>query len=296
MDNRRLKIFTIGVITLAAISRLVYLGIFPPGGNNSFWLRLPTSVAGITSIILLMLLIQKLSKNTRLSLVSGLMLSVMPWHIEQSRVYSTAMLGLTVLMIGALVYMYAQGKLIKLIVALATSLVFYFVYPDFWLFTQNGSLPTLNNYLNNMFKLISVEFLFFKNDSFWSGGFRMMGALLPSFIPLLIVGLFTVFQKLQLRHWRYFIPVAVIWLISAANPLFPEGREFFLIIPYLALVLAIGVIKVIEQLKISTIVIKVLITVLMFFVSYEYILFTHFYTTHYSQRIGNEIPHEKLVF
>ncbi len=296
MGDRRLKILTIGVIILAAISRLVYLGVFPPGGFNSFWLRVPTAVAGTSSIMLLMWLVQRISRNKLLSLVSGFMLTIMPWHIEQSRVYSQAMIGLTVLLLGAIIYTATRMKLLKIIVAVVTGLGFYFVYPQFWIFKLNFKLPIFNDYLGNLFKLVSVEFLFYKNDSFWSGGFRTWGVFLPSFIPIIIVGMLSVFEKIKVRHWNYVLLAAVIWFLSGANPTFPEGREYLLITPYLAVISAFGVIKVFGQFKSSNIILRTLIIALLLFVIYEYALFTHFYTTHYSQRIENEIPHEEIAF
>lgn len=288
--------YYLGVVGIATLLRIPYLGVFPPGEVSIFITRLATALVSIVSILIFMLLVHKLFGKTNVTVTSGLVLTMMPWYIEQSRVYSPPMLGLTALLGGVLCYLYLRKPLLRM-TGLAVSLaIFYIVYPDFWLFSQKFQLPGIFNYLHNLFKLISVEFLFYKNDSFWWGGLRNWGALQPTFIPLFIIGLFEIAKKIKFTHIRFTFPFLIIWFIAAANPKFPEGREFFLITPYLGLIVSFGVIKVFEQYKISKIITKLLIIAYLLFITYEYTLFAHFYVKHYSLRIENEIPHEKRDF
>lgn len=288
--------YYLGVVGIASLLRIPYLGVFPPGQDSILVMRLATALMSIVSILIFMLLVHKLFGKTNLTVASGLVLTMMPWHIEQSRVYSQPMLGLAVLLGGIVCYFYLGKSLLRLMGSVFSLVVFSLVYPDFWLFSLTWQLPEVSNYLHNLFKLISVEFLFYKNDSFWWGGLRNWGALQPTFIPLFIIGLFEIAKKIKFTHICFTIPFLIIWFIAAANPKFPEGREFFLTAPYLGMIITFGVIKVFEQYKTSEIITKLLIIAYLLFITYEYTLFVHYYVKHYSLRIENEIPHEKRDF
>ena len=57
-------------------------------------------IADPNSEALLIKLVQVLTRDSRLGLISGLVYSFMPWHLEQSRVYSPVLLGLTAILLG----------------------------------------------------------------------------------------------------------------------------------------------------------------------------------------------------
>lgn len=296
MDRSRVKWYFLAILLLAALLRLSFLGTFPPGGEGAFWLRLPTAFAGIASIGLLIYLVQKLANNPRIGLLTGLVLTIMPWHIEQSRVYSHQMLGLCTVLAGAALIIHIKQKAIRLFLLLATIAIFYVVYPSFWMFNSNWDLPTFREYLGNLFRLVSIEFLFFKNDSFWSGGYRTVGALLPTFIPFFLIGVWVALQEVRLRHLLGFMPGIIFLVLAAANPLFPEQGEFFMITPYISLICALGIYKLFEHIKSANFALKAILIVLLLSFCYEYVIFTHFYIKHYSSRVKNEASYETRIF
>lgn len=288
-----LKLFV--VVGISLVVRLFWLTSYPPSGADALWLRLPSALSGVITIILLILLVWRLTKNTAYALLSGLFLSLMPWHIEQSRVSSEAMLGLLVLLAGGLLWTVASCKKCKLVLVISISIIFFRAYPSFWLFHPPFTFPTLFEYLGNIFKLVSAEFLFYKNDSFWLGGLRTTGALLPSMLPLLVIGIGVALQKFNVKMLGWLILGFLILGVSAASPLFPEEREFFLITPYLAVLLGLGALQLVHFWK-KSLLIKCIMYFYFALIIYDYVLFAHSYIIHYPQRIEQEIPYEKRTF
>lgn len=283
------------LLTVASLLRLLFIGVFPPGAENVVLLRLPTSVASLVSIVLLMVLVFKNTHNKKLTFWSGFWLAIMPWHLEQSRVYSEIMFGLVVLLGAGILWQIGKCIKCKVVIIAAAGIILWRVTPSIWIFHPPYNLPSIIYYVSNLFKLLSVEFLFFKNETFWLGGFRTIGVLLPSTIYIFLIGLFQLAKKTNTKIFPYFAFVS-IWLLSAANPTFPEGREFFLIVPFLSIVLGYGTIKSIELYQKSSLIIKSILLLFFSFTVYEYIYFFHYYIVHYSQRIENEISNEQKAF
>lgn len=284
------------LLAIAAFTRLWKLGSFPPGGENAFWLRLPTAIAAVSTILLLTQIVNYLSGNRRLAVLSGAGLIFMPWHFEQSRVNSPAMLGLAILLAGVIIWIHTNQNSVRLISLIGIAGLFRWVYPQFWLFGWPIQLSNLQYYLGNLFKLISVDFLFFKNDAFWIGGIRTVGVMLTLTLPVFILGVYKAVFKFKLRLWPLLAGAIIIWLIAAANPTFPEEREFFLITPYLALITAFGTLKLFEYFKDPNMLKKVFLAVYAFLILYNYILFLHTYTAHYSKRIEIDMPQNERLF
>lgn len=296
IKNKKFLLRFVLIIVLTSLIRLPYLGTIPPGNVNALWHRLPTALSGILSIILFTLIIKIKLKNNQLALMSGLMLALMPWHIEQSRIFSPVMIVSMVLLMTVLLWNFVYFKQYKFLIAICALIIIYFVYPSFWLFKLQYNLPNISNYLSNVFKLTSVEFLFYKNDSFWLGGFRTIGTMLISTLPLLLIGIYQIMPKLNKKSRPFIVIFFAILLISAANPFFPEEKEIFLIYPYLALLTGFGVIKLFEQLKSSNRINKIVIIVYLIVLSYEHVWFFHMYSIHYQNRIKNEINFKNINF
>ena len=281
---------------LLVVTRFGLLGILPPGGANSFWFRLPTACASVLSIIFATLIIYKLSANKKLVLFSGLFLAISPWHIEQSRIYSPAMLGLTVSLGGVFAATLTRKSFVRLLILVITGVMFYLVYPSVWIFNGIHFSLTINEFLQNLFKLISVDFLFYHNDSFWAGGFRTQGVLLVSYLPLLLPGLWYLLTNFKVSHIRLLLPFLIFWILAASNPLFPDQREFFLVIPYLAVATAYGAVVFFQEFESGKFIVKTMLIMFAVFFVYEQILFFHWYTVHYHNRIKNERIYELEKF
>jgi len=69
-------------------------------GLNEFGTRIPSAVAGVICVYLLYLVLQKLFKNEKLSLLGSLILSISPWHIHFSRGAWEINLSLTLTLAG----------------------------------------------------------------------------------------------------------------------------------------------------------------------------------------------------
>lgn len=285
------------ILFTAVFLRLGGLGRLPPGGENALFLRLPTAICGIASIGLMILIVRKLSERYDVALISGFVLALMPWHIVQSRIYSPPLIGLTVILGGIWFYLNVTHKALKLGGIVITLLLFRMFYSDLWLFHEIRFAPTIPQFLNNLFKLMSVEFLFFRNDSFWWGDLRTWGTQLPSLIPLLGLGLIATIRTVKLSQILltcfYFV---CVWFVAAADPAFPETREFFLAAPLFAVISAIGVIKLYDYFIGKSTLVKAVICLYIAFIAYEHLIFFHFYTVHYVLRVGNEIHYAKMAF
>ncbi len=290
------RFYELVILIVALGIRLPYLGSLPPGASSAFWLRLPTCIVSIFSILFFMELINKLSRNTMFALIGGLVFTFMPWHIEQSRVASEATSGLAVILAGGLTLSYITQKYLKYLVLILTVLLFYFVYPSFWVFAYPLKLPSPSFYLANLFKLVSFDFLFFRNDAFWLGGLQSYGVFLPTTVWLFLVGLLTLAKQIKIMHIKYLLGFVFIWLIASANPLFPEQREYFLSVPYLAIVMSLGILTFFRWMGKTRKILKIFAIFYILLVLYDYALFTHFYITHYNLRIKQEVLYEKRDF
>ena len=65
-------------------------------------MRLPFALLGILSVYVFYLLIRKYSKNIKFALVSSFLLTVAPWHIIESRIFSWGMIVFTLVTAGLL--------------------------------------------------------------------------------------------------------------------------------------------------------------------------------------------------
>lgn len=286
----------LSIILFATFLRLTWLGTLPIGKEGALWLRLPVALSGIVSVFLFIYCVQKYFQNVKLALIAGLVLTLLPWHIEQSRVISGSMIGLTFILGAISVSLSFPSKRVLATTLVLSPLILYLVYPDFW--PYQGKLPdlSLTFFLANIFKLISVEYLFYRNDSFWLGGLRDRGVLLSSCLPLFGLGIYQTLKKLRRIHLRLILPFIAVLFIAAANPMFPEQKEYFLISPYLALIVAFGVLYMIDHFISSNMFIKAILIIYIIFLLYDHLLFYHYYTVHYAQRIQNEIPKTEITF
>lgn len=284
------------ILLIASCIRFPGLNLIPPGQSANLVLRIFSAFSGVISVGLVMLIIKDRTKNISLSLISGLILCFMPWHIEQSRVVSGVNSGLTLILFYSWVYWYLPCRICKIFLFAAFTIIFWRIYPSFWIFSGNWTLPTFTEIMGNLFKLISGEFLFFKNDTFWRGGLRTYGVMLPGFIPAFMLGIYLIFKKQGfIKYAKWYLLFIIIWVLSAVSPNFPESREYFLILPYLTFICALGFYHLIENSK-KRLIFRILFISYFMFIIYEYILFTHFYTVHYQQRIKEEFQYAKINF
>lgn len=107
-----LRIWNLGNIPLGLSLQEVHLGTFL---SSALLIRLPFVIAGIASIYTFYLIARKLFDNENLALVSAFLLGVIPWHVQESRIFSW---GIVLLLAGEvialLVIKFLGKKTIKL--------------------------------------------------------------------------------------------------------------------------------------------------------------------------------------
>lgn len=227
-----------------------------------------------------------LLRSIKLALLWSFVLAIQPWYIQESRIFSLT-LQVTLLFVLASIFceIKIQNKIAKYLLITAP-LSLTLLRPEF--FRSINSINSLfnNNFINNIFYPLSFRFLFFQNDSFWWGGVREIGILLPFFIPFFIIGLFGIPELTKLH--RYLLVWFIFFLLlNALNPIFPEGRYFFPVMPILTLIIVAGIKQLLPHL--NRVKVKILLVILLFLFIYNYIDFLHTYTVHYRLRVNTDI-------
>lgn len=92
-----------GYIYMTSISEKLF-------GLTPFAVRLPSALFGTLTVVAFFFLVKILSKNTSLSLVSALLLTINPWHIFFSRVAFEVNVAIAFLVFGALFFILALQK------------------------------------------------------------------------------------------------------------------------------------------------------------------------------------------
>jgi hypothetical protein len=191
--------------------------------TSLFWIRLPFAILGTISIILFYLVIEKFSKNKKLAIISSLVLTISPWHILESRIFSWGIIvSSLILMIILVFFQLIQKKLKKilnilLILCLAIFAVSIFKYQP--IFKNNvdyqrniaaKKVPVMFTkiYSNKLIESIRYkEKLFIENldfgNFFFSGYPRQRWGVEESpklyflFIPFLLYGFFVTAKNYQ---------------------------------------------------------------------------------------------------
>ncbi len=106
-------------------------------GNNEYSVRLPSAILGTLTVLFLALLVFELTQNLNLSLISGFILSITPWHIYTSRMALESNLALFFVVLG--IYCFYKGlnlnnKIIIVLSFISFALSIY-AYHTEWGFT-----------------------------------------------------------------------------------------------------------------------------------------------------------------
>lgn len=265
------------LITLyALLSRFLFLTKIPPVLlASSVPDRILSALISVVTVILVYLYSGKISGRKKIALLSAWTVSVMPWTVEQGRIASPPGTALLFFVIILILCRFINRKILKFFLILAILPVLYLVYPGFWIFRSGLSGLNLSNFINNLFILISPGFLFQHNITFWWGGIREFGVLYVSMLPFFLLGLYELIKK---RRFDLIISLIILLVISAASPYFPESREFYLSVPYLALAVSFGIYRFDRESDPKS---KLLLALLFIWITYDISQFWHFYTVHY---------------
>ncbi len=268
--------------------------------DGPFFARISSALAGVAIVLLIYSIAVKLFKkpiNEKIALWSAFWVAATPLLIVESRIVSEPMRATFMLLGLFAVTIYfvksLKHQLLALLLFFGISLI---SYPSAWIF-HIEKMPTFSQFLTQFFKLASFEFLFFNNDSFWWGGMRAMGVMLPIMVIPFLVGVYGFIFWIDARA-RNLLGVTIIFLsiFAALSPLLPESREILLVVPFLCMVLGIGS-AFIQRRLVSLGKIGLAIGVIsLFFVLYQWLIFWRLYTVHHAARISSEIDYVKVDY
>lgn len=219
------------VVAFSAGIRFLYIGQFPPGSDELYLLRLMSACSGVLSIGLLMRVLQQILRQEQTAWWAGLALTLMPWHIEQSRVFSPALIGLTLLLLGTYAYLRIKRRISRVVIVVLTVIVFFWAYPVYqpvFEFLKQGQVAQV---IDHVGYLTSGEFLFYKNETFWAGGMRTVGVFLPATAGIVLIGAYESARRVRWSHLPWIGVYLMILMTASMNARFPEGSHYFLATP-----------------------------------------------------------------
>lgn len=290
MNNYSFRLLFVLVILQAFTVRFWHLDIIPYTNPAIHFSRILSAISGSLTVPVFVYLFYKYFKIRKLSLIAGWWLSIIPWHVEQSRISSIYPIFL-IIFLGLTLLISSSFSKLKPIFALGLFIIAVLVLKPFWFQYQSFSaIPSGYIILNNFFRQLSFDFLFFRNESFWSGGLRSFGAMLPESIPVFLLGFYLFFKKTCLVSLSLTL-ILGLTIISAVNPKFPETRELFLGIPVLIIILALGTDNVFNRLS-HNLVKKIFAVIYFLILIYGLLQFFHYYFIHYTARVVNEKSYE----
>lgn len=281
------------IITASFLVRFFYLGTVPVMNHlESHSFRIMSSLGNIGVIIMLYFITKRLISNRTISLLSSFVFATLPWTIEQSRIVSEVNNFLFWIILLFTISIYTKFKFIKVMAIVLIPLFLYLVYPSFWLFKIHSYSISLNNFMNNIFLLTSYELLFFRNITFWWGGLREWGALHISLIPFFLVGIYQLFVK---KIILLIVSIILILIISAMSPFLPESREFYLVTPFISIIIAMGLFYFFGNYSISKYRYPSIIIFVLVFI-YDFSSLLHYYFVHYSLQVLGNIQNINGIF
>lgn len=268
-------VFLVLILFLAAVLRFFRLDTVPPLFHSpSFLPRLVTAIVSIVNVYLTYRLSARYSDNAKIGLFSAFFMAILPWTLEESRVYSSVNNGLAILLTGIYIRKIFRTRWQTMSLVVVVLAVFFLIYPNIW-FLKNFQLISIISFRDNSFRLMSPQMWFFNNVTFYHGGLREWGMVYISVLPLLILGFIKSYNRKNIFLYLVFL---ILSMISAMSPFFPESREFFLATPILSFFIGKGFYVLISEKK----VIYSLITfILLLLIIYEISQLLHFYYNHY---------------
>lgn len=272
------------ILFYAIIIHFWRINVTPPLMDSSLYsYRLISSVLSISSSLLLYYYFKKMFASSKIALLSSLFYTILPWTMEQGRIYSQVNNFLFICLLLLVINKMLNNTLFKTISFIIFPLSLLLFYREVWIIKVNRYSFHFNDFFQNIFFLTSTEFLFFKNPTFWWGGVRDFGVMLSSSFPIFLIGIYQLisFPKLEIFFWG-----VLIIIFSALSPFLPESREFFLITPFISLTLSLGLLKLFSQKKILY---KAFFAGLFILIIYDLSQFLHYYFIHYPQQVSGNL-------
>lgn len=136
-------------------------------GVNEFAVRFPIALLGTATVVLVMILSNILFLSKKASIITGLALAVMPWHVVLSRSTAEGIIATFFYVVGIIFIIQAltRKKIATLFLAVTSLLFTYFLYPGFRVFVPLSLLPVIllapNRHWKKISLFLTVTFFFF---------------------------------------------------------------------------------------------------------------------------------------
>lgn len=276
------------IIIYTTITRFWQIDTLPPHGSSlDLLLRYRTSFASIISVWLVYLYARSLTGSIKISLLTAWTLAVAPWAIEQGRIYSVPALFLPVFLLFLICINLSKktiAKAVWLVLLVAATGAQYLLL---WGMQGDRGVASFAAAIKNFFQILSPSMLFVSNTTFWWGGVREFGIVFLSLVLFFFGGVVVSLYR--------GVKSPVCWLVSigavaALAPHFPEGRQGFLLLPFVCLLIAHGLYWLFSYRGKTIQLIGVFLCIVL---SYEMIQFWHYYTIHYPMQVREHL--DKIV-
>jgi hypothetical protein len=268
------------LILLTAILRLWHLGLIPPlGSPDALSTRYVSVIASVLCTAFLILLVRKTAESRRIGSLTAWVYAIMPWALEQGRITSPVNVFVAVLIMFLYASISHPKKIFVSLILLISVLSIPFMIPSVWIFLNPHVSDVLSRFPGNVLYLLSPNLLFLSNTTFYWGGIREFGVLLPTMSPFLMLG----FIKLaSLRYRKFWLGIFTVFLFAAFSPFLPESREFYFAVPFLSFIVALGIDGLfIQKGKIG----RIVGAAFLIFMLYEFGQVLHYMGVHYNQDV-----------
>ncbi len=288
--NKKIIFFSL-ILFYTALIRWWEIGQVPQLINpDQFQERIIFSTISLFTILLLYIYSKSLF-SPKITLISAWVYSLLPWSQEQGRLHSIYSLNIFIFLIFLIVNNKYKNRLLKSASWMIFIFIYYLLNTSSWLFNPLQYNHNISNYFSNIYSLASSSFLFFHNTSFWWGGVREFGVMYISYSPFFLIGILVLIQtkkNLSVIYW-----MIILTLIGSLNPQFPEGRDIYLLVPFLSLTVSIGIMKLTAN---NGLIPRIIMSFMLLFMIYELSQFFHYYYVHYPRDISDNISNINVPF
>ena len=300
-----IRFYKLGVIPRGLSLNEVYLGLYLSSllGKwvlEPFFVRLPFAILGVVSILLFYFLLQKLTGNSKLSLLTTFFLSISPWHIMESRIVSLGIVLTFFLLTFSLIISNKLQHHIKLLTNFFFTFgLFFFVISWVSFFPKVSKTVDMERRLaSNRLALTSTKLFsnkvvnsfsektkfsyeqmdpgvyFFTGHPRQRGGVEETPKLFLSFIPLIVLGFLKAGNRIKVSF------ITLFFFLVAVLSLF-EYRSASLTLPILFILICMagfGFYYLSKKKKMY-----VFLVPLTLLLSYELLIFTKLYFSGFSE-------------
>lgn len=270
---RKNNISILTIILISTILRFYKIGIVPQGLSleevkfglllsnisayfaNPIVVRVPFAVLGIVSVYLMYVLIKKYSNSENVALFSSVLTSFLPWHLQESRIFSYGIIFLVVVQV-VLIYIHKRvvnpsknvnyfAKIIMILIAISVLVPLTdardIVNANRLLVTNSSpkilSKVFVNKYIESFrlrekafFENLDFGMYFFNGHPRERWGIEESNKLFLFLIPLIVLGLF----KVDKKHLKHIMLYFVLFLLFSTITT-DKSLNLVLIIPFVAL-------------------------------------------------------------